>query len=171
MTKLIQQARDSDPGAVEAVTNVLRPRITRMAAYYARWSGEDPDDLLQEAWIGLLDALAEVDLRIGSPEQYLIARARWRILDTIKRSRIRRCEPLEEDSLVGSTTPALEYVISSVHVSEFVSRLKANQRRVLRCLLAGLTWREAGDELGCASANIAYHVRQIRLRYEQWVNE
>ncbi len=171
MTTRIQQAIDGDHEAVEAVANVLRPRITRMAAYYARRTGEDSDDLLQEAWIRLFDALAQVDLRIGSPEQYLIARARWRILDTIKRSRIRRCEPLEEETLGGSTTPALEDVISSAHVSEFVGRLKANQRRVLGCLLAGLTWREAGDELGCASANIAYHVRQIRRRYEQWVKE
>ncbi|HET6453664.1 MAG TPA: class I SAM-dependent methyltransferase [Armatimonadota bacterium] len=30
-------------------------------------------------------------------------------------------------------------------------------------------WREAGNTLGCTSANIAYHVRQIRRRYEEWV--
>ena len=35
-------------------------------------------------------------------------------------------------------------------------------------LLAGFTWREAGDALGCTSANIAYHVRQIRRQYEAW---
>ena len=29
------------------------------------------------------------------------------------------------------------------------------------------TW-EAGSALGCTSANIAYHVRQIRRRYERW---
>jgi len=38
-------------------------------------------------------------------------------------------------------------------------------------LLRGLTWRETGHALGCTSANIAYHVRQIRRHYEVWSNE
>ena len=50
-------------------------------------------------------------------------------------------------------------------------RLSVTQRAVLACLLAGLTWREAGDLLGCSSANIAYHVRRIRRQYEAWSGE
>ena len=45
------------------------------------------------------------------------------------------------------------------------------QRAILDCLLAGLTWREAGSVLGCTSANIAYHVRQIRRQYEEWAGD
>jgi len=43
--------------------------------------------------------------------------------------------------------------------------------RVLNCLLDGMTWREAGDALGCTSANIAYYVRQIKEEYRQWAGE
>ncbi len=53
--------------------------------------------------------------------------------------------------------------------AEFLSRLNTTQRRVLACLAAGLTWREAGRVLGCTSANVAYHVRRIRQQYEEWV--
>ena len=84
MMSCYERARAGDPAATEAVVEALRPRLVRMAAYYARRSGEDPDDLLQEAWVGLLEALPALDLGIGSPDQYLIQRARWRLLDAVK---------------------------------------------------------------------------------------
>jgi RNA polymerase sigma-70 factor (ECF subfamily) len=141
-----------------------------MAAFYARRCGEDADDLLQEAWVGLLEALPELDIRIGRPEQYLIQRARWRLLDSIKHARVRRCSPLDEiaDFI---TSPDAETNVDTACVSEFVGQLKSQHQAVLNCLLNGLTWREAGETLGCSSANIAYHVRQIRRRFQEWTDE
>jgi len=166
MNRFIERARDGDPLATKRVIESLRPRIRKMAMYYARCCGEDPDDLLQEAWVGLLEALPEVDLCIGSPEQYLIQHARWRMLDAIKRARVRRCAPLDEAPM--HHVSHAEAVVAGACVSEFAGQLKEIQRAVLDCLLDGLTWREAGDALGCTSANVAYHVRQIRRRYEEW---
>jgi RNA polymerase sigma-70 factor (ECF subfamily) len=165
----LERARDGDPVALERITEVLWPRVARMAAHYARWCGEDADDLLQEAWIGLLEALPVLDLRIGVPEQYLIQRARWRVLDAVKRARVRRCAPLEDVATDG--TCCAEAAVAVACVSEFAAGLTATQRSVLACLLAGLTWREAGHVLGCTSANIAYHVRRIRRQYEAWIAE
>jgi RNA polymerase sigma-70 factor (ECF subfamily) len=142
-----------------------------MAVYYGRVCGEDPDDLLQEAWLGLLEALPGIDMRIGTPEQYLITRARWKLLDAVKRARVRRCTPLDDAPSESLPATGCETAIAFACVSEFVGGLKTTQRQVLDCLLAGLTWREAGEKLGCASANIAYHVRQIRRRYEEWSEE
>ncbi len=139
-----------------------------MAVYYSRCSGEDPDDLLQEAWVGLLEALPALDLGIGSPDQYLIQRARWRLLDAVKRARVRRCASLEEEAAERILAPAGEDAESAACVCEFAGLLKDRQQAVLHCLLDGLTWREAGSVLGCTSANIAYHVRQIRRQYEEW---
>jgi RNA polymerase sigma-70 factor (ECF subfamily) len=140
-----------------------------MAAYYAYRCGEDADDLLQEAWLGLLDALPALDARIGSPEQYLIKRAKWRMLDAVKRARVRRCASLSEEGGESAPEPAADDAMDHAMVVEFLSRLKSNQRAVLECLMDGLTWREAGRALGCTSANVAYHVRQIRRQYEDWV--
>jgi len=154
--------------ATEVVVDSLRPRLARMAAYYARCSGEDPDDLLQEAWLGLLEALPVLDLNIGSPDQYLIQRARWRLLDAVKRARVRRCASLEEEAADRVVDPVTQEAEGAVCVREFAGLLKERQRAILDCLLAGLTWREAGHALGCTSANIAYHVRQIRRQYEEW---
>lgn len=140
-----------------------------MAAYYAHRCGEDADDLSQEAWLGLLEALPELDLGVGQPEQYLIARARWRILDTIKRERIRRCMPLDDELLDPADIHAPDRFADAACASEFVRQLGPAQRRVLDCLLCGMTFRQAGELLGCASANIAYHVRKIRRSYEEWL--
>jgi RNA polymerase sigma factor (sigma-70 family) len=161
----IERARDGDQSATNCVVESLRPRISKMAAYYARRAGEDPDDLLQEAWLGLLESIPMVDTRIGSPEQYLIQRARWKILDTIKRNRIRRCHPLDE---IECDSTESRNNLDKAYVAEFRKGLKKGQRDVLVCLMNGYTWRETGTALGCSSPNIAYHVRAIRKRYLAW---
>ena len=168
MHPCLEHARGGNLAATEAVVDSLRPRIERMAAYYARRCGEDADDLLQEAWLGLIEALPALDLRIGSPEQYLIRRAKWRMLDAVKRARVRRCAALEEEALDLVAGGAQEEAVGRACVREFMGRLKAPQKAILDCLMAGLTWREAGTALGCTSANIAYHMRQIRRQYEEW---
>jgi len=166
MRDYLERARLGDPIAINIVTDTLRPRLASMAAHYARRCGEDPDDLLQEAWAGLLEALPTLDTAIGDPEQYLIRIARWRVLDAIKRARVRRCAAL--DDVAESSCDHGDDTIAAADAAAFLIRLKATQRTILACLLAGYTWREAGAMLGCSSANIAYHVRQIRSQYESW---
>lgn len=165
---MLKKAIDGDPSAIKHITESLKPRIASMAAYYARCCGEDADDLLQEAWIGLLEALPRLDIGIGTPEQYLIQCARWRMLDAIKRAKVRRCSQLEESVFENVARSNADVAVSSLWTSEFTGKLNSTQKAVLECLLNGLTWREAGDFLGCSSANIAYHVRQIRRQYHEW---
>ena len=168
MSCCIELARTGDRTATSEVVDDLRPRITRMAAYYARRTGEDADDLLQEAWCGLLQAIREIDMSIGSPEQYLLQCARWRLLDAVKRARVRRCIPLDDSVAENIQSPMHENTLGDTHAATFVDELQGTQRTILGYLIAGFTWREVGDALGCTSANVAYHVRQIRRRYEEW---
>jgi len=160
-------ARAGDPRAVRLVLQSLEPRLRRMAAYYAQLCHEDADDLLQEARLGLLEALREVDVRIGRPEQYLIQCARWRLLDALKRARSRRALPLEPltEEMLSEEGSVQETVMAEVCVGAFTRTLPPTQQAVLKCLMGGSTWRETGDMLGCTSANVAYHVRQIQRRY------
>lgn len=168
MKRCIESAIEGNSLALQNLVEILKPRIMGMAVYYARRCGEDADDLLQEAWLGLLEALPELDMRIGTPEQYLIRRAKWRLLDAVKRSRVRRCDQLTDITTESHVCLWSHLSADGVGLSEFSSRLNSTQRMVLECLLDGLTWREVGDVLGCTSANIAYHVRQIRRHYHDW---
>ncbi|MHB9022880.1 MAG: RNA polymerase sigma factor [Armatimonadota bacterium] len=167
---LLVSARQGNAAATTEVLGALRPRLARMAAWYAHRCPEDADDLLQEAWLGVLEALPALDLRIGDPVQYLIQYARWRLLDAVKRSCRRRPEPtLDDEGLALACCPATDdETLASCDLFGFLRQLTRIQRGVLACLLAGLTWRETGEALGCSSANVAYHVRRIREQYGEW---
>lgn len=163
-----EKAKQGDSHDIHRMIEKLHPRISSMASYYARRSGEDADDLAQEAWMGLWEALPDLDIHIGSPDQYLIQRARWRLLDAMKRASTRRYASLEEqtEDQEGRIYPASAF--EEACLTEFTGRLKELHRKIVECLLAGFTWREAGVILGCTSANIAYHMRQIRRQYQEW---
>jgi RNA polymerase sigma-70 factor (ECF subfamily) len=185
----LQQATGGDACAIEVVVQKLQSRIAGMAVHYARCSGEDADDLRQEAWLGLLEALPNLDVRIGDPEQYLVRYARWRLLDAVRRARLRRCDSLNtslenvwsEDgpesalsrykfcfSAECDTHDGVDNTLEAISLAGFCNQLQMTQRVVLHCLMRGLTWRETASVLGCTSANVAYHVRQIRRQYQTW---
>jgi DNA-directed RNA polymerase specialized sigma24 family protein len=63
---------------------------------------------------------------------------------------------------------AMAEVLDTLDTCGFLSRLTPIQRKIVTCLLAGFTWREAGTALGCTSANVAYHVRRISECYQSW---
>jgi RNA polymerase sigma factor (sigma-70 family) len=142
--------------------NTIQSRIEKMAAYFGRQCGVDADDLRQEAWVAVLETLPNLDPTVGSPEQHLLKRARWRILDSIRWQRRRQHLALTDLEL-NSASYLDPY--SDVDLAELQSRLTPIQKRILRGLLEGYTWREVGDIVGCTSANVAYHVRRIRQVY------
>ena len=136
-----------------------------MVLHYARRTGEDADDLLQEAWLVFFEALASVDVAIGQPEHYLLQRTRWGVIDAVRRSRRRRAEPLD------AAPEPVDGPVAEVPLSDFLAGLSEAQRAVAAGLLAGLTFRELGDRLACSSGNVAYHVQKIREQHARWAGE
>lgn len=167
MKELIKQAQNGDERAVNHLVSLLWTRIERMAGYYANRCREDSGDLMQEAWLGALDALKNVDMETGDPRQYLLKHAKWRILDYLKWSRRRRHEPIEDLELLWLEDMESD-TIAHADCSEFLNQLSVKQRELLEYLLTGDTWREAAGKLGCTSANVAYYMRQIRQAYLRW---
>ena len=159
----LNRARLGDSRAMRALSKTLHPRLARMAAYYSRHCREEADDLEQEAWLGVLEALPRLDVCIGDPEQSLLKYARWRLLDAIRRS-LSHESPTELSADVAGTC-AYQEALDTVNIADFLSQLSQVQRHIAICLLAGFTWRETGDKLGCTSANVAYHVRRIGIHY------
>lgn len=167
MRELIVKAQDGDMEAIDAIVSELKERIERMAKYYAVCCGEDAGDLRQEAWLGVLEALKHVDAQVGDPRHYLVRHAKWRLLDFVKWNKRRQHDTLEgADDIEPFDIEAT--AIDSTYCEQFISRLNHRQQTLMRCLLSGYTWREAGAELGCTSANVAYYMRQIRQAYMHW---
>ncbi len=161
MPHVLENQRDRGSSGPEIV-DALTTRIEKMAAYFGRVCGVDADDLRQEAWVAVFEMAPNLDRTIGSPEQHLLKRARWRILDCIRAQRRRQHLPLSdiEDHAVSYCDGWGDADLCQLNL-----RLSVIQRRILRALLEGYTWREAGAIVGCTSANVAYHVRKIRAHY------
>jgi RNA polymerase sigma factor (sigma-70 family) len=170
VTHVIERARTGDLGAREQVYGLLRERVTRTAKRYAGMTGMDSDDLQQEMWIGMLAGLEQVDSTIGDPLFYLFLRAKWRLLEAVRRSHRTRTEPLADS---GETLFAgfEEEVSARWMATELQSRLGRPQRAILRGLLAGYSQEELSRSLGCTPANVSYHVRKIREGYTALAEE
>jgi len=166
----ITRAQHGNTTAMSALVAALHPRLIRLATRYARACQVEPDDLVQEAWIGVLEALPTVNITIGNPEEFLLRYARWRVLDAVRRSYQSPsvCALDEEELEQAQATRSGDSPNDTLCIQAFLQRLNTTQRRIVCCLLAGLTWRETGGMLGCTSANIAYHMRQIRTHFQQW---
>jgi DNA-directed RNA polymerase specialized sigma24 family protein len=147
----------------------LHTRLLRMARHYASCSRLESDDLLQEAWLTVLEARRTHDAEIGPLAPFLLQRARWSMLDTIKRARLRAqsLAPQPGFEIRDPDTGGLQ----ALEADEFIAALAPAQAAILRCLLNGMTWRETGCVLGFSSANVAYHVRKMRRHYEMWMQE
>jgi len=153
---------DQPDGCDETLFRDLHGRISRMASYYARCSGAEPDDLLQEAWLAVLQARGQYKPALGPLRPWLVRSARWRLLDVLKHRRFWETSAASPEEQSGRGDD------ERLEAEEFIESLTVVQQRIVRCLLIGSTWRDTGDELGCSSANVAYHMREIRQRYQLW---
>jgi RNA polymerase sigma factor (sigma-70 family) len=162
---LLARAREGEGAAIAAVVDGLRPRIARLAAYYASRCPEEPGDLEQEAWIAILEAIPQVSLGVGDPRQYLIRAGKWRMLNFINQQATRRHEELPEECDQPVASRASAQAAAGQLLEQIFQRLSDRQAVILRALLAGHTCAETARLLGCSTANIAWHTRKIREVY------
>lgn len=162
MKELIAQAQSGSRQARAQLAAALRPRLCSLARHYARRGNLDYDDLLQEAWCAVFEALPETQLHIGSPEQFLLKRARWAVLDYLKWSLRRQMDPLEDGYLEVGVGSAAGEVDTRVSLGDVATELTPIQRQVLELLVAGDNCTSAAGKLGCTTANVSYHLAQVR---------
>jgi len=137
-----------------------------MARYYARRSNVDSDDLLQEAWCAVFEALPETRLHIGSPQEYLLRRARWAILDYLKWSLRRQMAPLDDYQGEDVRAATEAETVLRLAVDKLADQMTPMQQNVLDLLIAGESCTSAADRLGCTTANVSYHLGQVRRQMQ-----
>ena len=165
--QLLIRAAEGERAALAALIEGLRPRIARLAGYYASRCPEEPGDLEQEAWVAILEGAPQVRPEIGDPRQYLIKLGKWRMLNFINEQATRRHEELldEHDQPTPARAPA--QAAARHLLDQIFDRLSDRQALVLRALLAGHTSADIARLLECSTANIAWHVRKIREVYRE----
>ena len=65
-------ARAGDLRAVMVILELLEPRVERIGAHYARRTGFEREELVQEGIIAVLEGLAAMELREDDPAAYLV---------------------------------------------------------------------------------------------------
>lgn len=167
MRTTIERARLGDEAARRKLAVALWPRLQSMSRHYARLTHEDAEDLLGEAWCAVFDALEEIDMSVGEPVCYLVQRARWRMLDYLKWARRRQHQCIDDHPPVADHADVPEAVAVLAQLADLLASLTDTQRIILVRILRGETWREIAASLGCSAANVAYHMRQVRRRWEE----
>jgi RNA polymerase sigma factor (sigma-70 family) len=162
MKALIRQAQGGCSQARAQLATALQPRLSSMARYYARRGNLDYEDLLQEAWCAVYEALPETKLHIGAPEHFLLRRARWAVLDYLKWSLRRQMDPLEEDYQEAGAASAAPEIDLRVTLGDVAAGLTPVQRQVLELLIEGDNCTSAAGKLGCTTANVSYHLGHVR---------
>lgn len=162
MKQLIAKAQMGCSRARTQLATLLRPRLMGIARYYSRKTGLDYDDLLQEAWCAVFEALPETKLDIGAPEEYLMRRARWAVLDYLKWSMRRQMDPLEDWNEGPPTMGPAGDAVTAVTVEKIAKALTPIQQNIVKLLLEGETCTSAAENLGCTTANVSYHLGQVR---------
>jgi RNA polymerase sigma factor (sigma-70 family) len=162
MRDLIILSSKGNHSAKRLLVLLLKPRVRKLARYYAYHSAHEAEDLEQEIWIGVLTALQEVDVNIGDPVAFLMKHGQWRALEAVKRLH-RHYEKAMEFTETWHPQHSPE---SSVMSSNLLDILKAGltpaQRMVLEGQLSGLSGEEMAESIGCTPANVSYHLRRIR---------
>jgi RNA polymerase sigma factor (sigma-70 family) len=171
MKSLIRKAQLGCPQARAQLAAALRPRLCSMARYYSRRGNLEYEDLLQEAWCAVFEALPETKLHIGEPEQFLLRRARWAVLDYLKWSLRRQMAPLDETFTGASTGSPAGEVDLRVTLGGVAEDLSPVQRQVMEMLMAGDSCTSAADKLGCTTANVSYHLAQVRRAVDKAFRE
>lgn len=159
------RVRAGDPQAVDAVMKLLTPRVQRMGGYYARRTGYERDELVQEGLMAIVEGMSAAAVRFEAPEMHLVRLARWRMLDWIRRSRRRRNAALEQEC--AAIDHELAQAGEQMDVNQFVARLSPRQAQIACGLMDGWNWREVAAQMGCSSANLGYHLRKIRAEYSR----
>lgn len=162
MKQLIQMSRYGHDDARNLLVHQLHPRVRRLARFYAYRSAHDADDLEQEIWLGVLNALNEVNIEIGDPVAYLMKHGRWRALEAVKRLHRHREEPMEATEREDPRGTPENSAVNSVLVEHLRTRLSPAQQSVLEGRLAGMSGEEMAQHIGCTPANVSYHLRRIR---------
>lgn len=167
-TTWIRALRRGDATAFEALYGAYRQQVYRFACSLTR-SSADADDLLQEAFLGLLRNIDTVDE--GRPLlPYLLQSVRNRHVDRVRAFEERR-QPLPgNDRATGSeeVSAQMEQQESRTMVSEAIAALAAPQGEVVRLkVFGGMSYDAIATELAVPAATIRNRYRAALHRLRQ----
>lgn len=168
----IERAANGDEVAYAAVARELAPIIRSIVQSYARF-GLDPDDLEQEASVGLLAAVRSFRADGGASfTTYASTCIRNRLTSVVRRhgARIKAEQPLAQDDELpagADSDPAQQMQqredISRLH-EQLRQRLTDLEYRVLLARLSDCSYEQIAAQLGVSKKAVDNAVQRLRRK-------
>jgi RNA polymerase sigma-70 factor (ECF subfamily) len=164
-------AREGDHRAGRYLMSRHGPSMARTAwSVLGRYGGTEGEDVVQEAFIAALTTAA---LPTGDLGAWLRAITVRKALDSLRRSRRRKEQPLPETT-DGAHEPVAgdspERALDAMTVRRALARLSATDRAVLTLVdLEGRSMAEAAEALGLTRVAVKLRASRARRRLARWL--
>lgn len=172
-------AQDGDDAALGSlVARYDRLAIRLCGSYHV--AGMERDDLLQEAYLGLLKAIRSFDPQKGIPfASFALLCMKRQVISAVRRQNAKKNQPLnesvplEETGFSGAAAdwqldgPETAIILEeeSRHVREqVIALLSALERETLQLYLKGFTYEEMARKLQCPEKTVDNALQRIRRK-------
>jgi len=147
-------------GDAAAYRELLRALALHLRAYFARRLGPaEAEDLVQETLIAIHSRRASYDRTLPFTA-WLHAVARYKLIDHLRRARLRRTLPLEEAESV-TAGESEESTTATRDVERLLAALPENKRRLVRQVrIEGLSVAEAAARSGLSESAVKVGVHR-----------
>jgi RNA polymerase sigma-70 factor (ECF subfamily) len=170
-TDLIRRMAAGDQQAFSQFYDRHAPLAYRLVARIVR-DPEDAADVLQEVFWSAWKAAGSYDADRGTPEAWIITRARSRALDrlrSVRRKNATFVAPVDEVSVAAPSGPQHDpgQAADRVTVKTALERLAADEREVLElAYYAGLTQTEIAKQLRAPLGTVKTRMRRALERLQ-----
>lgn len=142
----------------------LDERISGTARKIAFRYGVSCEDAVQEGRIAAFLAASTYDVTRKSEDNYLHDKARYAMLDYVKRecNHRARTETLPGDYEERNGKSDVDWVLAEDALVSLCHNANSLQGRIITLLIAGLSQTQIAERLGQTRQNINHHVNHIR---------
>jgi RNA polymerase sigma-70 factor (ECF subfamily) len=170
--QLVEQFQNGQEDALKLLIKRFHPKLVRTISYHTR-SGEAVDDIAQECWLGIIERLREVNLKI-SFDAWALMIARRKAIDWIRgqqQSR-KRTQTMRAETKAKSEMNQTEYETDrQMQFDIAMQQLPATQKMVLNMFYQEhLSLKEISEVLNITEGTVKSRLFYAREKLKNIIN-
>lgn len=174
--ELVLSVQNEIPGALTELIKRFRPFVEKIASHYFGVSLES-DDIVQEGMLALLSAAySYLPGKSAAFTTYSAVCISNRLRSLVKseagkkNSPLNSYVPLDDIEIAADSDPVNKVLADEAakNLSEMIdSELSAMERKVLSCMIAGMSYKEAGNALGISEKSVNNALQRLRNKLKK----
>ncbi len=176
--ELVLSVQNEIPGALTELIKRFRPFVVKIASHYFGVSLES-DDIVQEGMLALLSAAySYLPDKSAAFTTYSAVCISNRLRSLVKSEAGKKNSPLNsyvplddiDIEIAADSDPVYKVLADEAakNLSEMIdSELSAMERKVLSCIIAGMSYKEAGNALGISEKSVNNALQRLRNKLKK----